>query len=147
MMRQTIRSLLACFAALLMLIGTTGCGTLKATPPPTVVTQAVVAQAEANQTDLWQQLSLQSDEPPSLAVKQVKVRQARPVQVASTLAYEVTGTYQYTLRYPNRRRIRQSQVPFTVVLQAIPDTENWQLLRIESDRTWAWEPLDGGVEG
>ncbi|MEL7315206.1 MAG: hypothetical protein AAFN08_09665 [Cyanobacteria bacterium J06559_3] len=147
MIRQPIRSLLACFAGLLVLIGMTGCSSLAAAPPQAVVAQAVAVQAEAYQTDLWQQLSLQTDATPSLSINRVKVRQTRPVQVASTLAYEVTGTYQYKLRYPNRRRLQQSQVPFTVVLQAIPDTEDWQLLRIESDRAWVWEPLSREVEG
>ena len=147
MIRQPIRSILACLTILLILLGATSCGQSANTPPQDVVAQAVTIQAQANQADLWQQLALQTDEVPSLKVNQIKIRQTHPVQVASTLAYEIIGTYQYKLRYPNRRHIQQSQVPFTVVLQTIPNTQDWQLLQIESDRTWAWEPLGRGVDG
>ena len=145
MIRPRIRGVLACLIACLTLIGLTSCRGMAAAPPQEIVAQAVAVQAQDNQTTLWQQLSLQTEATPSLSVNQVKVRQTRPVEVAATLAYEVTGTYQYKIRYPNRRQIKQSQVPFTVVLQAIPETEDWQLLRMEKDaegdRAWAWEPL------
>ena len=147
MIKAHLRGLLTLFVALGMMIGLVSCNGVNAAPPQAVVTQAVMAQAQDNQQTLWQQLSLQAEATPSLSVSRVKIRQTRPVQVASTLAYEVTGTYQYKLRYPNRRKIEQSQVPFTVVLQAIPETEDWQLLRtakgIAGDRPWSWQPLQG----
>ena len=146
MTRPQARGWLAGLMALLMLAGLAGCNDLAAAPPQEVVLQAVATQAQNNQATLWQQLSLQAETAPSLSVNQVKVRRTRPVDVASTIAYEVTGTYRYKIRYPNRRQVKQSQVPFTVILQAIPETEDWQLLRMgdgEGDRAWAWEPLGG----
>ena len=131
--------------ALLMILGLTSCAGLRAAPPQAVITQAVTLQAQDHQEALWQQLSLKAEAAPSLVVSQVKARQVQPVEVAATLAYGVDGTYRYKIRYPNRRQIEQSQVPFTVVLQAIPDTQDWQLLHIEDtvtgDRTWTWESL------
>ncbi|NER78876.1 MAG: hypothetical protein F6K42_04720 [Leptolyngbya sp. SIO1D8] len=145
MIRQRIRGLLTLLIALLFAVGLTSCNGLSASPPQTVVTQAVMVQAQSDQQALWQQLSLQSEATPSLSVSQVKIRQTRPVQVMSDLAYEIEGTYQYKLRYPNRRRIQQSQVPFTIVLRVIPDTEDWQLLQREKgvagDRAWFWKSL------
>lgn len=148
MIRRHIKGIFTVFMVLVILIGLAGCQGFSAGPPKEVVAQAVKVRAQADQQMLWQQLSLQTDVSPSLSIKQVKIRKTRPVQVASKLAYEVTGTYQYKLRYPNRRKIEQSQVPFDVVLQAIPETENWQFLRIETDqegdrRRWSWETLTG----
>jgi len=148
MTKRWMPSCLALLIAVLAIAGLSGCSGTAANVPSAVVTQAVEVQAQAEQTALWQQLSLPDSAPPKLSVSQVKVRQRRPVQVAADTAYELAGTYQYTLRYPDRRRVKQSQVPFTVVLQ--PETEaaeTWRLLRLETsapgDRTWHWQPLAG----
>ena len=143
MIRRLWRGMLTGLVAVLMLLGVAGCSGLSSGPSQDLIAQAVAVQARENQASLWQQLSLQAEDTPSLAVSRVQVLQSRPVQVASTLAYEVTGTYQYRICYPHHRPIKQSDVPFDVVLQAIPETEDWQLLQIESDRSWAWEPLVG----
>lgn len=128
-----------------LFIGLSGCGGRGTAPPQAVITQAVVAQAQNNQTTLWQQLALQSDATPTLSVKNVKARKTRPVKVADDLAYEVAGTYQYVLRYPNRRKLTQTQVPFTVVLKADEATlSDWQLLNIQQQGEkpdWSWEAL------
>lgn len=147
MSKQLTRQMLACFIALLTVVGLSSCGGLQGTPPKNIVSQAIVAQAQADQITLWQQLSLPMEATPALSVKQVRIRQTRSVLVASELAYEIAGTYQYRLQYPHRRKIEQSQVPFTVVLQAIPESKDWQLLQIENDeskdRQWYWEPFMG----
>ncbi len=113
-------------------------------PPQAIITQAVMRQAEQQQAALWQQLALQTTETPALTVKHIQSRHQRQVKVASDLAYEVTGTYDYNLRYPNRRKIEQAQVPFTIILKGTPDTESWQLLDIPPDAQkgrWHWESL------
>lgn len=127
-----------------LIVGLMGCGTQSAMPPQTVIKQAVVVQAQSNQTTLWQQLALRSDELPTLSVKNVKARKTQQVKVADDLAYEIMGTYQYALRYPNRRKLEQTQVPFTVVLKATEGTSDWQLLNIQQQgekSTWSWKAL------
>jgi len=61
------------------------------------------------------------------------------------LAYEVTGTYRYKLRYPQRSPLIQSQVPFSLILQEATETGPWQLLEIEgpteAPQAWHWQPL------
>lgn len=131
----------------LLLVGIVGCGGPQDAPPQAIITQAVIQLAEGDQANLWQQLSLPDTQSPSLSVDQVKPQRVRPVQVASTIAYEVSGTYRYTIRYANRRRIQQSHVPFAVVLQSAPGSQDWQFLQLKSpdegDRPWTWQPLMG----
>jgi hypothetical protein len=128
-------------------LGLTGCSHLKAKIPQHIVAAAVALQAQADQATLWQQLSSSSESAPSLSVSRVKVHRVRSVQVAADLAYEVTGTYQYKLRYPNRPTVKQSQVPFDVILQGDTEPDDWRLLQrgpaVQGDRAWQWQPLKG----
>lgn len=145
MIMRAMRGIVSGVVVLWLLLGTTGCGSFNAQPPQNVVAQAVAIQAAESQRTLWQQLALNESDSPKVAVRQVKVRQTRPVTVASMPAYEVAGTYQYQIRYPNRRRVKQSQVPYTIIVKSDSETEDWQLLRLSADavgdRTWAWQPL------
>ncbi len=129
----------------MLLIGLTGCGQLKAAIPHHVVTAAVAHQAQQEQVDLWRQLSADEASLPQLSVNRVKVRQVRRVQVARELAYEVTGTYQYKLRYPQRSPLQKSQIPFSLILHESADGDSWQLLEVEgsidSPQAWHWQSL------
>lgn len=131
--------------AVILLVSLAGCGQLKADIPHHVITAAVERQAQQEQTDLWRQLAAAATETPQLSVSRVKVQQVRQVNVAADLAYEVTGTYRYTLRYPQRSPLKQSQVPFSLVLQAATETQPWQLLELEgppdAPQAWHWQPL------
>jgi len=133
-------------AVLVLLFGLTGCGQLKAAIPHHVVTAAVMRQAQQEQVDLWRQLSADEASLPKLSVNRVKVNRVRQVQVADELAYEVTGTYRYTLRYPQRSPLTQSQVPFSVIVQESLADEQWQLLEVEGSlkapKAWHWRSLN-----
>lgn len=139
--------LVGCLIGILMIVGLTGCGDGNA-PPQSVVAQAVALQAQQAQYELWQQLSHPPEPAPELQIWRVKVRRSRPVKVADILAYELTGTYQSKIRYVRRPPLKQSQVPFAVVLQTISDAEgtHWQLLQIGSavdgGLDWSWLPLN-----
>lgn len=128
-----------------LLLGLTGCGSLKADIPHHIVTAAVERQAQQEQTELWRQLTTATTPEPQLSVNRVKVKQIRQVKVVDDLAYEVTGTYQYKLRYPQRSPLTQSQVPFSLILQAATETTPWQLLEFEEaaamPQAWHWQPL------
>lgn len=129
----------------LLLIGLTGCGTLKVAIPHHVVVAAVARQAQQEQIALWQQLSADQASLPQLSVNRVNVRQSRQVRVADSLAYEVTGTYRYKLRYPQRSPLQKSQVPFTLILHKPIEDKSWQLLEVEGSleapRAWHWQSL------
>ncbi|MDB9528975.1 hypothetical protein PN498_23485 [Oscillatoria sp. CS-180] len=130
-----------------LLLGTVGCSGIEANIPQEIVAEAVTLQAQQEQFDLWQQLTTSGGETtPTLNVKKVQVREVHPVKVVDDLAYEVTGTYQYTLRYPKRSPIKQSQVPFTLILQNEALTDNWQILQRPGtgDRPWYWQPVHNG---
>lgn len=129
----------------LLLIGLTGCGQLKAAIPHHIVIEAVTRQAQQAQIDLWRQLSADETSLPKLSVRRVRVRQVRKVQVADELAYEVTGTYRYKLRYPQRSPLQKSQMPFSLILHESAEGESWQLLEVEGSldapQAWHWQPL------
>lgn len=131
--------------AALLLLGLTGCGSLKAEMPHHLVTAAVERQAQQEQAALWRQLSTAAATEPQLSVSRVKVKQVRQVKVVDELAYEVTGTYRYKLRYPQRSPLTQSQVPFSLILQAATEITPWRLLEFEEaadvPQTWHWQPL------
>ncbi|MEM6835622.1 MAG: hypothetical protein AAF609_02110 [Cyanobacteria bacterium P01_C01_bin.120] len=139
---KALRNLLM---VVLLAVCLTSCGTLKATIPGYVATAAVTRQAQQAQMTLWQKVSTESSSQPKLSVSRVEVRDVHRVKVADASAYEVTGTYRYRLRYPRRSPLEQSQVPFSVILQAKTETQPWQLLEIEGTiehpQSWHWHPL------
>lgn len=140
---------LVCLIGLLFAIGLTGCSGPAGAPPTGIVSQAVAVQAQAANGAIWQALTLgnaaSDNGAPAVAVKDVKVRQVRLVQVASAIAYEAIGTYQYTTRYAQHPK-EDSEADFNVVLQPGVAGDSWQLLNIESTEAgrpvqWSWEPL------
>lgn len=140
-----IKRVKALLIAALLLVVLTGCGRFKAAIPHHIVTAAVARQAQQEQVDLWRQLSASSAARPQLSVSRVNVRQVHRVKVADELAYEVTGTYRYKLRYPQRSPLQQSQVPFSLIVQEPNEQGAWQLLEIEgtpeAPKAWHWQPL------
>ncbi|MEM9767646.1 MAG: hypothetical protein AAF892_07200 [Cyanobacteria bacterium P01_D01_bin.71] len=141
-MTKALRNLLV---ASLLAVCLVSCGYLKATIPGHVATAAVARQAQQKQVALWQQLATNAASRPELSVNHVKVHDVHQVQVADELAYEVIGTYRYQLRYPQRSSLAQSQVPFSLILQAATETQPWRLLEIEGTikqpQSWHWQPL------
>ncbi|RZM78795.1 hypothetical protein [Leptolyngbya iicbica] len=141
-----IKRLQLLLAVAVLWLGLTGCGQLKAAIPHHVVTAAVTQQAQQEQVDLWRQLSANDTSLPQLSVNRVQVDRVRQVRVADELAYEVTGTYRYKLRYPQRSPLTQSEVPFSLILQESPADEQWQLLEVEGSltapKTWQWRSLN-----
>ncbi|MEM1280803.1 MAG: hypothetical protein AAGG53_12480 [Cyanobacteria bacterium P01_H01_bin.152] len=141
-MTKALRNLLV---ASLLTVCLVSCGYLKATIPGHVATAAVARQAQQKQVALWQQLATNAASRPELSVNHVKVHDVHQVLVADELAYEVIGTYRYQLRYPQRSSLAQSQVPFSLILQAATETQPWRLLEIEGTikqpQSWHWQPL------
>ena len=144
------RRLTAAIAVFFLIVGIGGCGSLKGDIPRDIVAVAVTQQAEQEQITLWQQLSAATDTAPQLSVNHVKVRNVRQVKVAAELAYEVTGTYRYRLRYAERSPVKQSRVPFSLIVQQPTETGSWQLLQtdgsFENGQSWRWWPLTVKVD-
>ena len=144
------RRLTAAIAVIFLLLGIGGCGSLKADIPAEIVAAAVTQQTQQEQIALWQQLAAATDIAPQLSVNHVKVRRVRQVKVATALAYEVTGTYRYRLRYTDRSPVKQSRVPFSLILQRPTAADPWQLLQtngsFENGQSWRWWPLTGEPE-
>ncbi len=144
------RRLPAAIAIIFLLLGIGGCGSLKGDIPAEIVAAAVTQQTQQEQIALWQQLAAATDIAPQLSVNHVKVRRVRQVKVATALAYEVTGTYRYRLRYTDRSPVKQSRVPFSLILQRPTAADPWQLLQtngsFENGQSWRWWPLTGEPE-
>ncbi|NEQ46831.1 MAG: hypothetical protein F6K00_26130 [Leptolyngbya sp. SIOISBB] len=140
-----IKRLKTWLITLLLLVGLTGCGQLKAAIPHHIVTEAVARQAQQEQVNLWRQLSPEEASLPQLSVSRVQVQRVRQVRAAGELAYEVTGTYRYKLRYPQRSPLQKSQIPFSLILHESAEGEPWQLLEVEGSldapSAWHWQSL------
>lgn len=145
MIRQVIRRLILGLVIGCVLLGSASCRNVAANIPQNIVVEAVTLTAQRKQSKLWQQLSSDVEAAPTLSIRKVHVEQVRKVQVAADLAYEIVGTYQAKLRYPNHSPIKQSDVPFSLILQGDDEQQVWQLLQIDlssqGDRAWHWEPL------
>lgn len=148
MIKRLTRIILSSLLMVSVFLGLSGCSNLKAEIPHHIVTAAVTRQAGQQQVQLWSELSSESQAAPQLTVKRVNVDRVRSVKVGADLAYEVTGTYQYKLRYPSLPSVTQSQVPFDVIVQKDDETDDWRALQPsrQSDRRWSWLPLAGHQE-
>lgn len=146
MTSQLRQRLWAILAGLMLLMGLVGCSSIEAEIPAKVVDVAVAQQAQQAQVDLWQQLAPSDvEQTPDLSVNRVNIQKVRQVKVGADLAYEVTGTYQSKLRYPQRSPIVQKKVPFHLILEGDPNSGNWRLLQTKGSsatlQDWSWKPL------
>lgn len=143
----SVKRILVLFLVIGMLFGGTGCNRVGSEIPQSAVIEAVTLQAQEKQIALWQQLASTGETAPALRVKKVKIRDVHRVRVIDDLAYEVTGTYESTLRYPKRSPIQQSQIPFSLILQEQEENGTWQLLQqtSASDLPWYWQALQNAA--
>ncbi|MGF1460990.1 MAG: hypothetical protein ACFBSG_18425 [Leptolyngbyaceae cyanobacterium] len=135
---------------LLLVLWLSGCGSGQSKVPSAVVKTAVMRQAQQEQIALWQQLAAEQADLPQLAVQKVHVSDVHSVKVPNGVAYEVSGTYRYRVRYAQRSPLKQSRVPFTVIVQPQSD-HAWRLLEIDgkadlSRPSWHWQPLTNDVD-
>jgi hypothetical protein len=134
-----IRALLA-----VVLVGLlTACGNNIPGLSNRVVQQAIALQVGQTQQTLAQQLRLKK--PPKVEVKQVAIANQESLQIQGLPAYHLQGTYDLTLKLPNRQ-VTQEKNPFEVYLQQQPDQKTWKLAQLSksdttAESTWVTEPI------
>ncbi len=118
-MRRSMQIILAVILASLI----TACSANNLTPSSQIVRRAIALQITQTQQELSQQLRLKS---PKLKVDRVKVTSQKPLTIQSLRAYQVQGSYDYTLKL-SKRAVTQKDNPFEVYLQRQSEGKTWRL--------------------
>jgi hypothetical protein len=112
----------------LLSLGLTACS-IGGTPSQQIVEQALSIQVEQIQAELSRQLKM-TDTSTSFSIHHVVVNQQQPFKIAELPGYQVQGTYDYTLKAPNRE-LSRSKNPFELYLQRQPENKTWRLARLQ----------------
>jgi hypothetical protein len=129
---------------LILAIVLTACGAGDA-PKQTVVQKAIAVQFGQIQQNLGQQIYRTEAGLPTFVIDHVKVQEQKPLLIQDLKAYQVRGTYDLTLQFPDHK-LTQHQNAFEVYLQQQPDDETWRLARPQADQQWVTSliPEDNG---
>ncbi|AFZ45399.1 hypothetical protein PCC7418_3283 [Halothece sp. PCC 7418] len=129
------------FLILLLVVGLTACG--GNTPPKGLAPgREIIRSAIARKLTLTEdRLTTQLDRatPTDFEVKNLKVKELKPIYIADLATYEVSGTYTLKLILP-RQDITQKQNEFDIYLQRQAEGKTWRLLI--PDRTASGSPED-----
>lgn len=130
---------------ILLAVTLSACSLLSQGPSQKIVTRAIALQLGQTQQSLSHQLAPRAKTIPSVEVDHVAVRQRQPIQVNTQTLYQVTGTCDIQLTFPNRR-VSETATPFEVYLQPGVAKATWLLARPETtgvDATvWQTYPVD-----
>lgn len=110
-----------------------GCGVVGSDLPPEIVQRAIALQLEQTQQELGQVLRLAAD-PPTIAIKKVRIRDRQRLTIQDLPAYQVTGTCDYTVNRPDHT-FPQTNTPFEVFLQRQSEGKTWRAAYVKLDDT------------
>ncbi|MBK1989414.1 hypothetical protein A0J48_018045 [Sphaerospermopsis aphanizomenoides BCCUSP55] len=111
---------------LLLLI--TACTGLALLPTYDLVQKGIAIQLELTQQELQKKLDLDFQK---FDIKRVSITQQKPLTIENLPAYHVQGTYDLTVKLPNKQ-ISQPQKPFDIYLQIQREGKSWRLLLPET---------------
>jgi hypothetical protein len=121
----------------------TACGGLRSMPSPDLVKQALALELTETQQVLRQQLRLDPDAA-GVTLDRVKVSDRESLAIDELPGFRIQGTYDFTVQLPDRRISRQAN-PFEIYLQRQPETNTWQIARLDStpegEAVWLTHPL------
>ncbi|MBD2664458.1 hypothetical protein [Richelia sinica] len=117
---------LVVIAILLMLV--TACSTLVLIPTPELVQKAIALQLEQTEKQLSEKLGVDFQQ---FDIKRLSIKQQKSFSVENLPAYRVSGTYDLTVKLPNRS-FTQAKKPFDLYLQIQREGKSWRLLLPES---------------
>lgn len=121
------KSIFGILGAIALVVMLTACSAVGANPSRQLVKQAIALELSQTQQLLSQQLRL--DLPPnSLTIHRVSIEQTTPLKIEDLQAYQVRGTYDYTIKLPTRK-VTQRQNPFEVYLQRQQEGKIWRLAK------------------
>jgi hypothetical protein len=100
-------------------------------PSNQLVERAIALQLDQTQQELRQQLRLGS-EPAQIQIRHLSIAKQTPLTIDNLQAFQVRGSYDFTLKLPKRQITRQ-QNPFEVYLQRQREGKTWRLAYLEVD--------------
>lgn len=106
----------------------TACGTVGLEPSSQLVQRAIALQLEQTQQQLSQQprKSGRTHLPPRFEINRAVITKQEPLVIQNLPAYHVQGTYDFTLKLP-QRQVNQQQNPFDIYLQRQKEGKTWRL--------------------
>ena len=107
-----------------------GCSLLSKNPPQSIIEAAIAQQVSQTQQALNQQFKASANAP-TVTIDRIEVHQRQSAATSSGTRYQVTGTCDLEMIFGDRR-IHKTALPFQVILQAEPDSNNWRLIQSES---------------
>lgn len=127
MVQRLIQGILLVF----LVVGLTACGT-EAALSNDIVQQAIALQFWQTQQVLSQQLQLAVPEPKQIVIQHVVVTTKSPLTIQERSAYQLQGTYDFTLTQP-QRQVTQRNNAFAIYIQSQPEGKTWRLAQRELD--------------
>lgn len=124
----SLRVILAVILASLL----TACGA-SGVPNTALVKKAIALQVSQTQQEISQQLRL---DPPKVEVDRVQIRTRSPLTIQNLTAYQIEGTYDFTLKLGDRK-VAQKDNPFEVYLQRQSEGKTWRLAEQQKESGWA----------
>ncbi len=120
--------LLRMILVLVLGVSLTACGGASApislAPPTSIVRNAIALQLSKTQDAISQQLNLQA---PKLNISHLSITQIEPLLIQKLPTYHIGGTYDLTLKLPDRQE-KQPKHPFDLYLQRQIEGKSWRLL-------------------
>jgi hypothetical protein len=117
------------FTGILLLL-VTACTGVALLPTYELVQKAIAIQLEQTQQQLSQKLDLDFQK---FDIQGLSITQQQPLTIENLPAYHVQGTYNLTVKLPNRE-IKQPQKPFEIYLQIQREGKSWRLLVPEKNK-------------
>ncbi len=111
----------------ILLLFLSGCGVNILIPNMELLEKAIALQIELEQQQLKQQLFVQNNLQPQLQINRVKVTEIESLEIQGLPSYKVEGTYNITIKLPDRKLKQQNQ--FQIYLQSQKQRKTWRLAR------------------
>jgi hypothetical protein len=115
--------------AIVMVVLLSSCS-ISGSPKQILVKRAIAIQVSQTQQALTQQLYSGSSQPPEFEIDRVHITKRQPLKIQDLVSYRVQGTYDLTLKFPNRR-VSQRENPFEVYLQRQIEGKTWRLVQLQ----------------
>lgn len=118
---------------IVLLVGLlTACAAVGPLPSKQLVERAIALELAQTQQQLSQQLRLDADS--TVKIDRIRIAKESPLLIDDLQAFQIQGTYNYTLTLPKRQISRQDN-PFEVYLQRQKEAKTWRLARLQTDET------------
>jgi len=125
---KRVKQAIQIMMAIVLVIGLTACSVAGA-PSRQLVEKAIALQLKLTQTELSQQLRLDTGE---FQLERLTISEQTPVEIDELPGYKIRGTYNLKLKR-SQRQVTQEKNPFEVYLQRQQEGKTWRLARLQKD--------------